>query len=226
MNATWLVLQLGCTAAPSVDRGEAPRAASPQAKAAPEPLHMEDGACVGEPPAPICEPVHLSTPKPVANPRACDTRDDCLPTEFCGAGVCRTLEGEHATLCVQRAWIEGPLCVGDERWLSVWGYFPVHNIEGGALHWGRPRDEGTCVVEGLECSVIDLSVWATKPVSLFATVSTAEQGGEARAYANEEFIGRERLRSLIDAGCYTLRGMDPIPEWDTHPYAHIALWYP
>ncbi len=104
------------TAAP-----EAPRAASPQAKAAPEPLHMEDGACVGEPPAPICEPVHLSTPKPVANPRACDTRDDCLPTEILR---CRRLQDPRRRarhpLC-QRAWLEGPLCDEEKRWLRVGG---------------------------------------------------------------------------------------------------------
>jgi hypothetical protein len=219
------LLLVGCRVPASVDSDETVVLPA-QARAAPVPLHMEDGACVGEPPAPICEPVHLSTPKPVDDPRACDTRDDCLPTEFCGAGVCRILDGEQATLCVQRAWIEGPLCAGDEHWLAVDGYISGSYVEGGDFGWRRPREEGECVVEGLECTVIELSAWAHNQVSLVALITAEERGGVQRAYAHENFVGRERLRSLIDAGCYTLRGTDPIPGWDTHPYAHIALWYP
>jgi hypothetical protein len=81
-------------------------------------------------------------------------------------------------------------------------------------------------VDDVECTVIDVSVWAHAEVSLSVSLQLEDHGAISGSFNEERFSGQERLRSLIDAGCYTLRGADPIPEWDTHPYAHIALWYP
>ncbi len=204
---------------------EAPRVASPQAKTAPMPLHLEDGACVGDPPAPICEPRHLSTPRPVANPRACDTREDCLPTEFCGAGVCRTFDGEQATLCVQRAWIEGFLCE-DAGWMQVIADSNAFQPGSNSFGWLRKLEPGTCLVEDVECTVIDLPVWSHAQAE-FLVAATADEDAHVFDYsASEYFSGQERLRQLIDAGCYPIRGASPSRDGEMHPFAHVALWYP
>ncbi len=192
---------------------------------APAPLTYGDGACVGDPPAPVCTPEHLTTPKELVAPRSCATRADCLPTEFCGAGACRELQGEKATLCIERAWLQGQLCQEvDEISVSVrtaysggdWGY----------VFWQGPIvADGSCVAEIHHCDEVDLLDLAREGTE-FGVFAYAPDERWTYHSAVEYFAGHERIRSLINAGCYTITNRLSADPEEAQPRAHIALWYP
>lgn len=176
--------------------------------------------CDDPPPDAVCEPVHVTTAPPVPNPRACDSRDDCHPDEFCGAGACRTLEGERGTICIERAWLEGRVCPDDYEFI-VLNASASHQV----FFWEQPLNGSVpCAVETQECWEVDLGEWARWERSYTAALLPPNRIAEH--LSNEMSAGAEAVRAQINAGCNTVHPSRPLPGDEAYTRAHYALWFP
>lgn len=189
------------------------------------PIRLIDGACVGEPPEPVCEPQHLTTPKDLVDPRACRSRADCLPNEFCGAGACRVLEGEKATFCIERGWVEGKLC--DIPWMRLSADLQDGGVRTPILSSERELDlEASCQWEARLCTEVDLAAMARSELRL--SIRMTDAPGDIWGHWAQTYIaGPETFRTMLEEGCMEVQGVEGEAE-RTHVgvFAHIGLWYP
>jgi hypothetical protein len=140
--------------------------------------------------------------------------------------VCRTVEGETATLCINRLWLEGNVCSvidamhlyisfeGPDAWL---GNFLVANA--------YPVAERPCTpVVAEECVQVDLEVMARNIIGLKKDYSTANPTF-AGTYTTEFVAGHQQVLDWLDAPCrplaYQLSGGSGLTVM-----GEVSLWYP
>jgi hypothetical protein len=173
-----------------------------------------------------CTETHLGVAPPKPGATECTSRSDCAYDEFCGAGVCRTIDGETATLCIDRLWLEGFACE------------PVESIEltlrkvGGA-DWGESRlahveldvapGQECAVQEPRACEMVDLEVLARNFLLFEKRYDVA---GYSDLHMTSEVVsGHQQILNWLDTPCRELTyqrgdgsGLSLVGE--------VSLWYP
>lgn len=179
-----------------------------------------DGAGCLPAPDPPCPPIHLGTagiPSPGAI--ACESRADCPPEQFCGAGTCRSVDDEWVTLCLEQVSWEGALCdptVPLRVFAGVEGsYYDVV--------WDIPASDNVCVRRLEQCKLVELSILTDDGARVSIVQGVSREGPSG--VATFDLYGRQWVMDHIDQGCLTM-------EKSTHPFrqskakATWSVWYP
>lgn len=169
-----------------------------------------------------CVETHLNEAAPNPDGKACTTRADCSPVEFCGAGTCRTLDGELATLCVDKLWVEGAFC-GDLDHVGA-SVFTERRWKPDPLLLSLERDldesDACDVVAVHECTTVSLEVVAESLLNVSRYV-----GGPGWKNSTHVFIsGEQGILDWLESGCVS---MEPgFQHGSVGVQGQVSLWYP